>query len=105
MVADFRKRFWVSLAITIPILFLSPMIQKFLGLGESLRFPGDFYILFTLSTTVFVYSGYPFLRGLFNELKTAKPGMMTLIGIAIAAAYIYSSMVCSGCPAKALTEK
>lgn len=45
MVADFRKRFWISLIITIPILLLSPMIQNFLGLRESLRFPGDMYIL------------------------------------------------------------
>jgi len=46
MVADFRRRFWVSLALTIPVLALSPMIQGFLGLGQALRFTGDLYVLF-----------------------------------------------------------
>ena len=88
MVADFRKRFWISLIISIPILVLSPMIQKFLGLAEILQFPGDMYVLFTLSSLVFFYGGYPFLNGLYTELKSAKPGMMTLIAIAISVAYI-----------------
>lgn len=70
-VADFRKRFWISLIITVPILALSPMIQQFLGLGERLRFPGDAYISFVLSSIVFFYGGYPFLKGLVDELKPA----------------------------------
>ena len=49
MIADFRRRFWVSLALTVPILLLSPMIQRFLGLDETLAFPGDVYVLFGLS--------------------------------------------------------
>jgi len=48
MVSDFRKRFWISLIITFPILALSPMIQKFLGLKETIRFAGDSYLLFVL---------------------------------------------------------
>ncbi|MEM2099858.1 MAG: heavy metal translocating P-type ATPase [Thermoproteota archaeon] len=96
MVADFRKRFWVSLIITIPVLILSPVIQQFIGIGDSIRFSGDIYVLFVLSSVVFFYGGYPFLKGIFSELKSAKPGMMTLIAIAITTAYLYSSAVVFG---------
>ncbi len=100
MVADFRKRFWISLILTLPILILSPMIQEFLGLGTTIRFPGDLYILFILSSIVFFYGGYPFLKGISSELKAAKPGMMTLIAIAITTAYAYSSAVVFGLSGK-----
>lgn len=96
MIEDFRKRFWISLIITIPILILSPMIQHFLGLKETLRFAGDNYVLFGLSTFVFFYGGWPFLKGLFDELKKKQPGMMTLIALAISVAYFYSSAVVFG---------
>ncbi|GIW48163.1 MAG: heavy metal translocating P-type ATPase [Deltaproteobacteria bacterium] len=96
MVADFRRRFWISLVITIPVLLLSPMIQGFLGLREALSFPGQLYLLFALSSFVFFYGGYPFLKGIFDELRSAKPGMMTLIAIAISVAYIYSGAVVFG---------
>lgn len=100
MVADFRKRLWVSLALTIPILVLSPMIQGFLGLGDSLRFAGDLYVLFALSTGVYFYGGWPFLKGIVSELGSRKPGMMTLIAIAITTAYVYSSAVVFGLEGK-----
>jgi Cu2+-exporting ATPase len=100
MVADFKKRFWISLAFTFPILILSPMIQKLLGLKETIRFAGDMYILFGLSSIVFFYGGWPFLKGLFNELKKKQPGMMTLIAIAISTAYFYSSAVIFGLSGK-----
>ncbi|GAB4363724.1 MAG: heavy metal translocating P-type ATPase [Calditrichia bacterium] len=96
MVADFRKRFWISLVLTIPILFLSPMIQRFLGVGEAWRFPGDIFLAFLFSSAVFFYGGYPFLKGLFDELKKKQPGMMTLIALAISVAYFYSSAVVFG---------
>ena len=96
MVGDFRKRFWVSLAVTLPVLVVSPMIQEFLGIGESLRFAGDLYVLFVLSSFVFFYGGYPFLKGLVEEVKTRRPGMMTLIALAISVAYVYSSAVVFG---------
>ncbi len=96
MVADFRRRFWISLIATIPILSLSPMIQKLLGLRDAFRFTGDIYLLFALSSFVFFYGGYPFLKGLFHELKAAKPGMMTLIALAITTAYVYSGAVVFG---------
>lgn len=92
MAKDFLKRFWISIALTVPILLLSHMIQDFFGL-ETLRFNGDIYISFGLSTMVFFYGGWPFLRGLYDELKKRNPGMMTLIGIAITVAYTYSSLV------------
>ncbi len=100
MVTDFRRRFWVSLAISAPVLLLSPMIQKFLGIREALRFPGDLYVLFFLSTFVFLYGGYPFLKGIVDELKKGNPGMMTLIALAIATAYIYSASVVFGLKGK-----
>ena len=96
MIEDFRKRFWISLVVTIPILILSPMIQQFLGLGETISFSEESYILFALSTFVFFYGGWPFLKGLFDELKKLQPGMMTLIALAISVAYFYSSAVVFG---------
>jgi len=95
MVADFRKRFRISLAVTAPILLLSPMIQDFLGL-EGLRFPGDSYLLFALSSFVYFYGGYPFLKGFVDEVKDMNIGMMTLIAVAITTAYVYSSVVVFG---------
>ncbi len=96
MVNDFRRRFWVSLALTLPILVLSPMIQEFLGLKQTVQFSGDQYILLLFSSAIFVYGGYPFLKGLYDELSSASPGMMTLIGFAISVAYIYSTAVVLG---------
>lgn len=100
MVADFRKRFWISLILTLPILLLSPMIQRFLGLGEALRFPGDTLVIFVFSSVVFFYGGYPFLKGIYDELKKHRPGMMTLIALAISVAYFYSSAVVFGLSGK-----
>jgi len=98
MVEDFRKRFWISLALTIPVLILSPMIQMFLGLGETLRFPGDTFIVFGLASVIFFYGGYPFLTGLIDEARKRTPGMMTLIGVATSTAYFYSTATVFGLP-------
>lgn len=97
-VEDFRRRFWVSLALTLPVLALAPMIQHFLGLGERWRFAGDSYILFAFSSLIFFYGGWPFLKGFWHELQDRKPGMMTLIAIAITTAYIYSVATVFGLP-------
>ncbi|VEF47586.1 copper-translocating P-type ATPase [Bacillus freudenreichii] len=94
MVDDFKKRFYISLILTIPILILSPMIQMFLGVNW--RFAGDMYILFALSSVVFFYGGWPFLAGAKDELKDKNPGMMTLISLAIIVAYVYSSAAAFG---------
>jgi Cu2+-exporting ATPase len=98
MVADFRRRFWVSLILTVPVLALAPMIQRLLGLEETLAFPGDSYLQFAFASVVFFYGGWPFLKGFFEELGTKKPGMMTLIALAITVAYAYSSVVVFGLP-------
>jgi Cu2+-exporting ATPase len=95
----FRQRFWVSLIITVPVLALSPLIQRFLGF-EAFGFPGDMYVLWGLSTLLFLYGGWPFLQGLYKEVTKARPGMMTLIALAIGVAYIYSSLVTFGVPGK-----
>lgn len=79
MIADFRRRLWVSLALIVPILLLSHLIQGFLGLADLLAFPADDYGLRAVSTAVFVYGGWPFLIELVSELRDGAPGMMTLI--------------------------
>lgn len=94
MVEDFKRRFWISLILTIPVLILSPLIQSLLRF--SLKFPGDKFILFGISTFIYFYGGWPFLKGIFNELKKKQPGMMTLIALAITVAYVYSSGVVFG---------
>lgn len=98
MIEDFKKRFWVSTILTLPVLLLSPMIQNWLGLDWG--FPGDRYVLFLLSSIIYFYGGYPFLKGLIEELGKKTPGMMTLIAIAITAAYLYSSAVVFGLAGK-----
>lgn len=98
MVADFRRRFWVTLLLTPFVLALSPMIQHALGLGEALAFPGDRYVLFALSTVAYLYGGWPFLVGVVSELRKRQPGMMTLIALAISAAYVFSVAVTFGFP-------
>jgi Cu2+-exporting ATPase len=100
MAADFRKRFWISLVLTLPILALSPLLQTVLGLREAVRFSGDLYVLFGFSSAVFWYGGWPFLKGLYTELTTLKPGMMTLVAVAITTAYLYSSAVVFGLTGK-----
>ena len=81
MAADFRKRFWISLVLTVPILVLSPMLQSLVGLRDAIHFPGDLYVLFGLSFAVFWYGGWPFFRGFVEELTSRRPGMMTLISV------------------------
>ena len=93
-VADFWRRFVISTIASIPVLALSPMIQEWLGF--QLGFPGDRYVLFALSTFIFFYGGYPFLKGLYDEVKDYAIGMMTLIAIAITVAWAYSVAVTFG---------
>ncbi len=96
MVADFRRRFWVSLVLSVPVLALSPLIQAWLGLGEALAFPGDRSVQAVLATVIYFYGGWPFLRGVAGELGGRQPGMMTLIGLAITVAWGYSTLVALG---------
>lgn len=94
MIDDFKRRFYITLILTVPIMLLSHMIQQWLGIR--INFQGSQYVLFVLSTIVFFYGGMPFLKGLGGEVKNKKPGMMTLIGFAISVAYIYSVAVVLG---------
>ncbi|MBD3248432.1 copper-translocating P-type ATPase [Candidatus Woesearchaeota archaeon] len=98
MMKDFRKRFFISLILTVPILLLSPLIQGFFGF--EFGFPGDIYLLFVLSAAAFFYGGWPFLTGIVSELKEKQPGMMTLIALAITVAFAYSSAVVFGLKGK-----
>lgn len=94
MIRDFRKRFYITLALTMPVLVLTDLIQSMLG--YTLSFSGDEALVFGLSTIVFFYGGRPFLSGLVDELRLKTPGMMTLIGVAITVAYVYSAAVTFG---------
>ena len=91
MIEDYKKRLAVSAVLTLPILALSPSIQTFLG--YTISFPGSNVLLWALSTIVYLYGGKPFLEGLLREARQRNPGMMTLIGVAITAAYTYSTAV------------
>lgn len=88
MLDDFKRRFFVSLIITLPILALTPEVQQLLG--YTIDFPGAVYILLILSSAVYFYGGYPFFKGFFDELRRKVPGMMVLIATAISVAYFYS---------------
>ncbi len=88
-VAMFRDKFWLSLALTVPVVLLSHDLQKWLGYSVPM-FPGIEYVPASLGTIVFLYGGLVFIRGAKGELADRKPGMMTLISLAIVVAFITS---------------
>ncbi len=94
MLKDFRKRFFVSLVVTIPILVFSPTLQDWLGF--EFTFAGSSYVILALATFIYLYGGWPFLSGIYDELKDRSPGMMTLIAVAISVAFFYSAAVVFG---------
>ena len=85
-VAMFRDKFWLSFALTIPVVFWSTDVQNWLRYTAP-SFPGSKFIPAILGTVVFVYGGLVFLRGAWGELADRKPGMMTLISLAIIVAF------------------
>ncbi|SNZ10316.1 Cu2+-exporting ATPase [Persephonella hydrogeniphila] len=89
-IQDFKKRFVISAILTIPVLLLSEMIQKWFSFSITIPFQKE--VLLILSSVIYFYGGYPFLKGLLSELKNKKPGMMTLIGTAISVAFFYSAL-------------
>ncbi|MBI2865288.1 MAG: heavy metal translocating P-type ATPase [Chloroflexi bacterium] len=91
-IEDFRRRFWVCLLLTLPVLAYSELIQSFLaGLGLVVpSIPGSALIPPVFSSIIFFYGGSVFIRGAANELKSHAPGMMTLVSLAIVTAYVYS---------------
>jgi P-type Cu2+ transporter len=90
--AMFRDRFWLSLALTVPVVFWSAHIQQLLGYRAP-EFPGSDWIGPVLATIVFVYGGLVFLQGAWRELRSRLPGMMTLISLAITVAFLFSWVV------------
>jgi Cu2+-exporting ATPase len=88
-VAMFRDKFWLSLALTIPVVLLSRDIQGWFGYSLP-TFPGESYAAALLGTVVFLYGGLVFLRGAAGELAERTPGMMTLISLAIVVAFVTS---------------
>ena len=94
-VEAFRSRFWLSLALTVPVVVWSPHIEMLLGYRAPV-FPGSAWIPAVLGTVVFFYGGLVFLRGAWSELRNRLPGMMTLISLAITVAFVFSIVVDAG---------
>ncbi len=88
MEADFRRRFWVVLALTIPVLFLSPTIQEWFGF--SFTFTGARYVLFILATIITFYGTWPFYQGARKALRSGVLDMSVLVSIAVSAGYLFS---------------
>src|SRR6266581_2217457 len=88
-VAMFRDKFWLSLALTVPVVLWSSEVQHWLGYTAP-TFPGSRFIPAILGTVVFFYGGIVFIRGAWGELSDRRPGMMTLISLAIAVALVAS---------------
>ncbi|HZD58357.1 MAG TPA: HAD-IC family P-type ATPase, partial [Anaerolineales bacterium] len=85
----FRRRFWVSLILSIPVLLFSPAVQGFLRFSMP-AFPGSQWITPVFSVIVFFYGGLPFLQMAVPEIRNRRPGMMLLISLAISVAFVYS---------------
>ncbi|TVP77948.1 heavy metal translocating P-type ATPase [Thioalkalivibrio sp.] len=97
----FRNKFWLSFALTVPVVYWSEHIQNLLGYSAPV-FPGSQFIPALLGTVVFFYGGLVFLRGSWHELMSRAPGMMTLISLAITVAFVFSVAVELGFEATAL---
>ena len=98
MVSDFRRRFWVCLVLTVPVLVLSPMVRDFTGQGMAPLFAAEEWVALALSSIIYFWGGWPFLKGALPEVRSGRPGMMTLVALAISTAYFYSAAVTLGLP-------
>ncbi|HJQ14803.1 MAG TPA: hypothetical protein VJ830_08660, partial [Anaerolineales bacterium] len=85
----FRRRFWVSLLLSIPVLLYTPMLQMWFGFSMP-NVPGSEWIAPVFAIAVFLYGGIPFLQMAIPEIQNRQPGMMTLISLAISVSFIYS---------------
>lgn len=85
---DFKKKFFVSLFLGIPIILIAPMMG--IELPFQFTFPGSEWVVLILGTILFFYGGMPFLKGAKMELEMKNPGMMMLISLGISVAYFYS---------------
>lgn len=90
----FKQRFFICLVLTLPVLYYAPMLQMWFGY-EAIAFPGSDWVSPILSTIIYFYGGWVFLRGAWRELQS-KIGMMTLIALAITVAFVYSIAVSLG---------
>jgi Cu2+-exporting ATPase len=86
----FKRKFWISLALTVPILLLSETIQTWLNLTW-IKVPYQPEIMLILAAVIYAYGGLPFLQGMVEEIRNRQPGIMTLIGTAISVAFFYSA--------------
>ena len=100
-VAMFRDKFWITLLLSIPTLLWSGMVQHMFGFSAP-TFPGSEYVPALFGTAVYVYGGLVFVKGGLQELRDRKPGMMTLISLAITVAFVFSLAVTLGYPGEAL---
>jgi P-type Cu2+ transporter len=103
-VAMFRDKFWISLLLTIPTLIWGHMLPRALGYTPP-HVPGARWIPAVLGTAVFFYGGWVFIQGAYRELRSTLPGMMTLIGLAISVAFLFSAAVTLGYPGMPLWEE
>jgi Cu2+-exporting ATPase len=93
--AQFRDRFWLSLALTVPVILYSEMVQEWLRFTPP-QFPGSEWVAPVLGTVVFLYGGWPFLQGGVAEARARQPGMMLLISLAITVAFAASAATALG---------
>jgi Cu2+-exporting ATPase len=100
----FRSKFWLSLALTVPILIWGHMLPRLFGYTPP-HLPGAAWIPPVLGTAVFAYGGWPFVQGAVGEIKDRLPGMMTLIALAITVAFVFSAAVTLGFPGMPLWEE
>ncbi|WP_190242849.1 heavy metal translocating P-type ATPase [Apilactobacillus kunkeei] len=85
---NLKLKFWISLILTIPIIIMSPMMG--MKMPFQVTFPGSDFVVLLLGTILFIYGGYPFFTSCISEMKSKKPGMMSLITMGISVAYVYS---------------
>lgn len=100
MIADFRRRFWISLLVTIPVVVFSDTLQSFVGIDDKIEFAWEGYLQFIFAAAITFYGGMPFFKGLLREMRQKRPGMMTLIAVAVAVSFVYSSLVVFGLEGK-----
>jgi Cu2+-exporting ATPase len=100
----FRRKFWLTLALTVPTVLWGHMLMSLTG-WHAPAFPGSHWIPPVFGTAVFLYGGIVFLRGALQELKDRLPGMMTLISLAITVAFVFSVAVTLGFPGMPLWEE
>jgi Cu2+-exporting ATPase len=103
-VAMFRNKFWISLALTVPILVWGHMLPRLFGYAPP-HLPGAGWVVPAFGIAVFAYGGWPFIQGAVRELKDRLPGMMTLIALAICVAFFFSAAVTLGFPGMPLWEE